>query len=183
MGRKKYDNPKETRTKKHANQEANTRSYIEERVAWAVWQVTRKPNKDFPDDVNKRALGLMPQDSPQQEYFEHFIQNPEEDLRRNAKGEREAEGYVLFFENKSDAESQAERLERVMKKCGLLGRVHASVTKVGKEDRAEYQLEPEWKFKLRITAVKKEDLSGLNRHEESLYLRALRAEEELGEYQ
>ena len=104
-------------------------------------------------------------------------------MRRNAKGEREAEGYVLFFENKSDAESQAERLERVMKKCGLLGRVHASVTKVGKEDKAEYQLEPEWKFKLRITAVKKEDLSGLNRHEESLYLRALRAEEELGEYQ
>jgi len=182
MPKKEYGNPKKSRTKRHDQKKGTLKATIEERVAWAVWQVTHKPNKDFPKDVNKRAFGLMPPDSQEQRYFEYFIQNPERDLRRNAKGEREAEGYVLFFEEKADAESQAERLERVMKKCGLLGRVHAKVSPISKMDRVEYEIPPGWKFRLRITAVKKEDVRGLTRHEEKTYARALRAEKELGDY-
>ena len=182
MPKKDYGNPKKSRIKLHGQQRVTLKATIGERVSWAIWQVTHKPNKDFPTDVNKRALGLMLPDSPEQRYFEYFIQNPERDLRRNAKGDREAEGYVLFFEAKTDAESQAERLLRVMKKCGLLGCVRAEITLISKTDKKEYVIPPGWKFKLRIMAVKKEDVGGLTRHEEKTYARALRAEEELGDY-
>ncbi len=177
MGKREYGNPKKSRTRRHDHLRT-LKAYVDERIAWAAWQVTHKPDKDFPADVNKRALGLMPADSPEVGYFIAFLKNPERELRRNANGKREAEGYVLFFEKKADAESQAERLGRVMKKCGLLGKVEVRISEISKTDRGEYEIQKGWRYKLRITAVKKEDVGGLTRHEEKIYLRALRAEKE-----
>lgn len=181
MGRKKFGRP---RGKARMHNPRNTQKRrVDERVAWAIWQATKKPDEHLPPDVRKKALGLMEPDSPEEVQLESFLRDPEGEVFRNKKGELEAVGYVLFFEGWDDARGRAVQFEKLLKKSGLLNGVKVEVAAITKEDRENYEIRKEWVCKLRINAIRDENVEDFTRQEEKLYSRALRAEEEKEEYE